>query len=131
MPISFSTPHEQFLGLHAKRSEVLSSNIANADTPGYKARDYNFADAMKQAAGDRPSIAMKQTHAMHKNTWTDNSLGARLEYRVPTQPTLDGNTVEVDVEQAAFAANALKYRTSLRFVDGYIKTMRFAIKGGE
>ncbi len=131
MPITFSTPHEQFLGLQAKRGEVLSSNIANADTPGYKARDYNFADAMKQVAGDRPSIAMKQTHSMHKNTWVDNQLGARLEYRVPTQPTLDGNTVETDVEQAAFAANALKYRTSLRFVDGYFKTMRFAIKGSE
>ena len=131
MAISFSTPHEQFLGLQAKRSEVLSSNIANADTPNYKARDYNFADAMKQVAGDRPSMALKQTHAMHRDAHINNSLGVRLEYRVPTQPTLDGNTVETDVEQAAFAENALKYRTSLRFVNGYIKTMRFAIKGSE
>ncbi len=131
MPISFSTPHEQFLGLQARRSEVLSSNIANADTPGYKARDYNFADAMKQVSADRPAIAMKQTHAMHKNAGIDNDLGTRLMYRVPNQPTLDGNTVEADVEQQAFVANAIKYRTSLRFVDGYIKTMRFAIKGSE
>ncbi|MEM9403921.1 MAG: flagellar basal body rod protein FlgB [Pseudomonadota bacterium] len=129
MTFSISTPHEQFMGLHAKRSEVLSSNIANADTPGYKARDYNFADALKQIAGDRPSVTMKQTHTAHRNTWSDNALNAQLEYRVPTQPTLDGNTVEMDVEQAAFAENALKYRTSLRFVDGYFKSLRFAIRG--
>ena len=59
------------------------------------------------------------------------SLGAERLYRVPMQPTLDGNTVETDVEQAAFAENAVRYRASLSFLDGQIKSLRYAIKGGD
>jgi len=130
MAISFTTPHEQFLGLRAQRSEVLSSNIANADTPNYKARDYDFADAMREASGSAISMSMKATNAKHQ-TLSPGAGDGKLMYRVPMQPTLDGNTVETDVEQAAFAENTLKYRASLRFIDGYIKTMRYAIKGGD
>jgi flagellar basal-body rod protein FlgB len=131
MAISFSTPHEQFLSLRARRGEVLSSNIANADTPNYKARDYDFADALKRASTGTPSVAMKTTKAGHQSNPAMDAHGSKLVYRVPTQPTLDGNTVETDVEQARFAENTLKYRASLRFIDGYIKTMRIAIKGGD
>jgi flagellar basal-body rod protein FlgB len=131
MTISFSSRHEQFLAMRAMRNEVLSTNIANADTPNYKARDYDFADAMKAAGQQQAALPMKRTSEMHKNSWATNDAASRLMYRVPTQPTLDGNTVETDVEQAAFAENALKYRASLRFLDGHFKSLRYAIKGGE
>lgn len=129
MAISFSTPHEQFLNMRAMRNEVLSSNIANADTPNYKARDYDFAEALKRVGQDNAAFSLKRTSALHSTAPNVNRFGAELKYRVPTQPTLDGNTVETDVEQAAFAENALRYRASLRFVDGYFKGIRYAIKG--
>ncbi|MDJ0917613.1 MAG: flagellar basal body rod protein FlgB [Woeseiaceae bacterium] len=131
MTISFSSKHEQFLAMRAMRNEVLSTNIANADTPNYKARDYDFADAMRKVGQQQEALPLKQTSALHKNSWNTNDYGSRLMYRVPMQPTLDGNTVETDVEQAAFAENAIKYRASLRFLDGHFKGLRYAIKGGE
>ena len=131
MTISFSSQHEQFLAMRAMRNEVLSTNIANADTPNYKARDYDFADAMRKVGQQQDALPMTQTSPLHKNAWSTNDFGSRLMYRVPTQPTLDGNTVETDVEQAAFAENAVKYRASLRFLDGHFKGLRYAIKGGE
>ena len=117
--------------MSAMRNEVLSTNTANADTPNYKARDYDFADAMRKIGQQHEALSLKQTSALHKNSWNTNDYGSRLMYRVPMQPTLDGNTVETDVEQAAFAENAIKYRASLRFLDGHFKGLRYAIKGGE
>lgn len=131
MTISFSSPHEQFLAMRAMRNEVLSSNIANADTPNYKARDYDFADALKKVGSDLGRINLKQTNAGHTGATNQSSIGSELMYRIPTQPTLDGNTVETDVEQAAFAENALQYRVALRFLDGHFRGLRYAIKGSE
>ena len=111
------------------RNRVLSSNIANADTPNYKARDIDFKDALKSAQHD--SISMTRTSELHKQAWGTTRDGATMMYRVPTQPTLDGNTVEMDVEQAAFAENALQYRASLAFLDGKIRTLKYALKGGD
>ena len=111
------------------RNRVLSSNIANADTPNYKARDVDFRDALNSARQE--TISLKRTSELHKQAWGTTREGAPLMYRVPTQPTLDGNTVEMDVEQAAFAENALQYRASLAFLDGKIRTLRYAIKGGD
>ncbi len=121
--------HEQALKLRALRNQVLSSNIANADTPNYKARDMNFADALKGARSSR--LELTTTAERHEKAWSTQRAGGRVMYRVPMQPTLDGNTVETDVEQAAFAENALKYRASLAFLDGKIRSLRFAIKGGD
>ncbi len=121
--------HEQALKLRALRNQVLSSNIANADTPNYKARDMNFADALKGARSSR--LELTTTAELHEKAWSTQRAGGRVMYRVPMQPTLDGNTVETDVEQAAFAENALKYRASLAFLDGKIRSLRFAIKGGD
>ena len=101
--------HEQALHFRARRNEVLSSNIANADTPGYKARDVDFSTALQDF----------------------RQAGGELMYRVPTQPSLDGNTVQADVEQAAFAENAVQYRASLTFLNGTIQTLRYALKGGD
>ncbi len=129
MEFNAITLHEQALKFRAQRNEVLASNIANADTPYYKARDLDFGAALKNARTD--SISMKTTSDLHRQAWSANRSGGDLMYRTPSQPTLDGNTVESDVEQAAFAENAVQYRASLAFLDGYIRTMRFAIKGGD
>ena len=121
--------HEQALMFRAHRNEVISSNIANADTPNYKARDLDFGDALKSARTG--NIDMQRTSARHMKSMHATEHGGKLMYRNPTQPTLDGNTVESDVEQAAFAENAVQYRASLAFLDGKIRTLRYAIKGGD
>jgi len=120
--------YAQALKMRAMRNELLSSNIANADTPGYKARDVDFTDALRTARGG--GIALATTRPGHQGSAATPS-AADVKYRVPMQPTLDGNTVETDVEQAAYAENAIHYRASLRFLDGSVKSLRFAIKGGE
>lgn len=121
--------HEQALKFRALRNQVLSSNIANADTPNYKARDIDFGSALAKAQGGALSIT--KTSDLHQSSWNTNRLGAEVKYRVPMQPTLDGNTVETDVEQAAFAENAVQYRATLAFLDGQIRTLRYALKGGD
>lgn len=125
-PFSF---HEQALRLRALRSEILTSNIANADTPHYKARDIDFAGMLREAGGS--PLSLRKTNQLHQSAWTTNKLGADVKYRVPMQSTLDGNTVETDVEQAAFAENTVRYRASLTFLNGQINGLRYAIKGGD
>ncbi|MEX2257912.1 MAG: flagellar basal body rod protein FlgB [Woeseia sp.] len=122
-------PHEQALNLRALRHEVLSSNITNADTPHYKARDVDFQAVMKSAQNG--ALSLKKTSDLHNSGVNPERAGANLMYRVPTQPALDGNTVEADVEQAAFAENAVQYRASLTFLNGTINSLRYALKGGE
>ncbi|MDJ0793392.1 MAG: flagellar basal body rod protein FlgB [Woeseiaceae bacterium] len=121
--------HEKALTIFAQRNRVLASNIANADTPNYKARDIDFKAALNTARQD--TISLTQTSDLHKQAWGTTKEGASTMYRMPTQSTLDGNTVEMDVEQAAFAENALKYRASLAFLDGKIRTLKYALKGSE
>jgi flagellar basal-body rod protein FlgB len=121
--------HEQALNFRAQRNEVLSSNIANADTPGYKARDIDFSSALKSAQNG--SLQLQKTSALHSSGGGVQRSGGELMYRVPTQPSLDGNTVQADVEQAAFAENAVQYRASLTFLNGTIQTLRYALKGGD
>lgn len=129
MELNTLTQYEQALRFRAQRNEVLSSNIANADTPNYKARDLDFGSALKNARTEQ--LDMTRTSDLHKRSWSTNPDSGRLMYRLPMQPTLDGNTVETDVEQAAFAENALQYRASLAFLDGHIRTIRYALKGGD
>ncbi len=121
--------HENALKLRSLRNEVLSSNLANADTPGYKARDIDFRSVLQGAQEGQMSLA--RTSDLHQNAWSTNRLGAAVQYRIPVQPTLDGNTVETDVEQAAFAENAVQYRASLSFLDGQIRSLRYAIRGSD
>lgn len=121
--------HEQAVMFRAQRNEVLSSNIANADTPNYKARDIDFKSVLKGAQG--APLQMSKTSEMHRDAWSTNKLGAAVQYRIPTQPTLDGNTVETDVEQAEFAENAVMYRASLAFLNGEINGLRYALRGSD
>jgi flagellar basal-body rod protein FlgB len=118
--------HESALLYRARRMEVLATNLANADTPNFKARDVEFAGVMA-TFGDRPRVA--RTDARHISGRDDAVEGA-LRYRVPHQPALDGNTVESDLESARFAENAVAYQASLQFIDGRISTLRLALTGG-
>lgn len=129
MEIPALSQHEHALRFRALRNQVLSSNIANADTPNYKARDLDFSTALKGAR--ESTINLTRTSDLHKQAWGTTTHGSKMMYRVPSQPTLDGNTVAIDVEQAAFAENALQYRASLAFLDGTIRTLRYALKGGD
>jgi flagellar basal-body rod protein FlgB len=108
--------------------EVLAANLANADTPNFKARDVDFAAALDDAFAAAPRL--KTSDARHLR---DDSLalrGERLQYRIPHQPSLDGNTVEADLELARYAENAVSYQASLLFASGKISTLRAALTGG-
>ncbi len=106
------------LSLRAARQELLAANIANADTPNYKARDIDFASALKSAmAGTSVEVPVVRTSPMHLEGNSGASvLGAPVMFRKPVQPSADGNTVDMDVERAQFADNALRYEASVRFV---------------
>ncbi|MET0186400.1 MAG: flagellar basal body rod protein FlgB [Achromobacter sp.] len=119
------------LELRATRQEVLSSNIANADTPNFKARDFDFKTAMQNAMGDQKRLSethLTLTSARHIPASAVTSGPVDLLYRTPHQATLDGNTVEMDNERVQFADNTLKYQSSLQFVSGKIRTMLSAIQ---
>jgi flagellar basal-body rod protein FlgB len=123
--------------LRAERQRVIASNIANADTPGYAARDLNFKAAMAEASGGGAlqastsgNAAGTTTHPKHIPL-TVGSLGgnAHLGYVVQTQPSLDGNSVDLDQERANFVDNAVRYEATLRFISGRSKTLLSAIQG--
>ena len=123
--------HGAALSVWTRRNEVLAANIANADTPNYKARDIDFAAALGRT--QHSTLRMKTTHAAHQalqgskgNTMSTGD----LLYRVPNQPSLDGNSVEADVEQAKFGENALRYQASLMFISSRVSKLRSAITGG-
>ncbi len=124
----FST-HEQALKLRALRSEILASNISNADTPNYKARDFDFAAQFNRFRDAAPT--MRTSRPQHMLAASTAPLGVDVQYRIPMQPTLDGNTVETDVEQAAFAENAVRHRASLSFLSSQISKIRYAIRGSD
>lgn len=119
--------HEQALQLRARRSEVLAANLANADTPGYKARDFEFGRVLRQETALR-TVRLVSTHPHHLQA-TPGALAPPLQYRVPQQPSLDGNTVEAESEHSRFSANALQYQASLRFLENRIQGLKSAIKG--
>jgi flagellar basal-body rod protein FlgB len=123
--------HQTALSLRAARQELLASNIANADTPNYKARDVDFAGALQNAlAGTSSKLPVVQTSPMHFGGSTgDSILGSPVMYRRPVQPSADGNTVDMDVERAQFADNALRYEASVKFVSEQLKGMLSVIQG--
>lgn len=126
--------HPQALNLWQRRAEVISSNLANADTPGFLARDVDFRKALMAATGaqDGNQLAMAATESGHigGNPAFAGAEANQLAYRVATQPSMDGNTVDTQVEQAQFAGNAIHYQASLSFITAQIKMMRTAITGG-
>ncbi|MDP1634196.1 MAG: flagellar basal body rod protein FlgB [Gallionellaceae bacterium] len=123
--------HQTALNLRAARQELIASNIANADTPNYKARDIDFTSALQGAlgqGGDR--LAVAKTAAAHlAGAAGGDVMGAPVMYRKPLQPSADGNTVDMDVERAQFADNALRYEASVRFVSDKAKAVLSALQG--
>jgi flagellar basal-body rod protein FlgB len=118
--------HEQALLLQGQRIGVLATNLANADTPNYKARDIDFSAVLSQTQGE-VSLPLQTTDAAHLN-FSDGELPpGELMYRNPYQASLDGNTVEMPVEQAAFAENNVRYQASLNFINLRISELSFAI----
>lgn len=125
--------HEQALKIRAQRHEVLASNIANADTPGYKARDIDFRAALQQSIqGSTGPLRLLSTQANHLSvSGVGGSHGpAELMYRMPLQPSLDGNTVESHVEQAQFADNTMRYQATLQFLSSKFSGLKNVIQGG-
>lgn len=123
--------HAQALSLRSQRMRVLSENIANADTPNYKARDIDFRTALAQARAGTSTSAppLVRTHALHLPAPGTSAGTAQALYRIPHAPALDGNTVEADVELAAFGENALQYQATLTFLNGKLATLKTAITG--
>ncbi|WP_342131932.1 flagellar basal body rod protein FlgB [Hydrogenophaga sp. OTU3427] len=119
------------LVLRAQRQQVIASNIANADTPGFVARDFNFAQALADANGGvRRGTDPLATDSRHlRLTSSETGTGTQLAYTVQTQPALDRNTVDMDRERANFTDNAIRYESTLRFINGHVKTMLSAIQG--
>ncbi len=129
MPINFDKAlgnHEQALMIQARRASALSSNIVNADTPGYKARDVDFKEVLKSTKGEQ--LVMSKTSSSHITSFGTSTMGTQLKYRIPNQPSLDGNTVDLDLEKSAYAENAVRYQTSLRFLTGKFKGMMNAFR---
>jgi flagellar basal-body rod protein FlgB len=120
--------HEQALMLHDQRLGVLAANLANADTPGYKARDIDFSEVLSSADGGT-QLALEATQPGHISLGDPSHPAADLKYRNPYQASLDGNTVEMPVEQAAFAENNVRYQASLNFINLRISELQLAING--
>jgi flagellar basal-body rod protein FlgB len=121
--------HEQALAVHGQRLGVLAANIANADTPGYKSRDIDFSEVLSQNQTGPSSLPLTITQAAHITFSDGETPAGELKYRNPYQASLDGNTVEMPVEQAAFAENNVRYQASLNFINLRISEMQLAIAG--
>ena len=133
MPVNL----DAYLGVHAKalplrsqRTEVIAANIANADTPGYRARDIDFKSALAAAGGTQSAAHMQTTQVRHISTAAVNGTAAgELKYRTPLAPALDGNTVDTQLEQAAFAENSVRYQATLSFLSAKFRSLMTAITG--
>jgi flagellar basal-body rod protein FlgB len=119
---------EKVLALRGYRQQLLASNIANADTPNYKAVDIDFSKVLAGAGGSGGSLAMTRTSARHLDGGAGSVLaGVKPQYRNAVQPSVDGNTVDTNIEQAQFTENALQYSTTMQFLNDRIKNMRLAL----
>jgi len=141
--------HGRALLLRAERQKVLAGNIANADTPRYAARDFDFRAALTAATGWTPpatggatpsssapavatpsTVSLATSRAGHLGGGAPGRIDSTAtKYRTPDQPSLDGNSVDIDRERANFADNSIRYEAALRFVNGSVRTMLTAIKG--
>jgi len=121
---------QRALGLRAYRQQVLASNIANADTPNFKAKDFDFTTALQSAVAGRSegSLTVSKTNPAHLSG-TAESAPVRLMYRTPAQSSVDGNTVEMDVERSQFSENAIQYEAGVTFITHQLKMLSLAVQG--
>lgn len=117
------------LNARAYRQELLASNIANADTPNFKARDIDFKGALQGALAGRMdgNLSLARTSSRHLGNGVDQAFGGAVKYRTEFQPNVDGNTVNMDVERAAFAENAIQMEAMLTFIRGDLGTLQTAM----
>jgi flagellar basal-body rod protein FlgB len=130
MAISFQSAlgiHEKALHVRATRAEVLANNLVNADTPNFKARDIDFKSILRGEMA--ASTSMAATNSRHIGVGSTDMLSPDLLYRNPLQPSLDGNTVEEQVEMSRFAQNTMDFQASFQMLNGKFKGLRNAIKG--
>lgn len=121
--------HSQALKLRSFRQQLLASNIANADTPNYKAVDFDFGSELKRImAGGAGAVQPAATHARHLSGSNANPFGAHVRYRIDVQGNIDGNTVNMDTERAQFAENALRYEAGLRVLSTEIQHIKAALR---
>jgi len=118
------------MSLRAERQQVLANNIANADTPNYRARDFDFASelASSLSQGRVRNMALATTSDRHLRASSAGSSVHELLYRVPDQPSLDGNTVDMDRERAQFADNSVRYQASLTFLNNRLQSLKNAMQ---
>lgn len=125
---------QEALNLRAQRQEILAGNIANADTPGFQARDIDFASEMRKVLArgrvEGGGLALTTTAVGHIPAQNHSPPALDLLYRVPDQPALDGNTVDMDRERTQFADNTLGYQTNLTVLSGQIKSMMSVLQQG-
>lgn len=131
MPINFDSAlgiHADALRIRSQRAELLASNLANADTPNFKARDIDFQSALKMASTGQ-SGHINTTHDKHFPTSVGGTFSPAMLYRTSMQDSLDGNTVDEQIEQSQFMQNAVQYQASLDFLGGKFRSLLTAIKG--
>lgn len=134
MSISFDSAlgiHERALSFRADRAEVLANNIANADTPNYKARDLDFATVLAEqsASTQRGSAGLARTNSRHIAAEGMAMGSTNLAYRIPSHPSIDQNTVDVQVEQTTYAENAVNFQASFTFLNSKFKGLVSALRG--
>lgn len=122
--------HQHALQLRSDRAAVLASNIANADTPGFKARDIDFSQVLKAKMGEQSdTLPMATSAGTHLQSLASAEAINGLKYRNPTQPSIDGNTVDVDRERAEYSRNAMEFQAAFEFLNGKIKSLLSALRG--
>jgi flagellar basal-body rod protein FlgB len=135
MPLSIDSylgVQQDALKVQSKRMEVLAKNLANVDTPNYKAQDIDFKTALAQAGAPGAALPLATTTSNqigNSAAGGDIDTSGALKYRVPLAPSLDGNTVDAQMEQAAFADNTVRYQATLTFLTGSLKDLMTAITG--
>ncbi|MAL98383.1 flagellar basal body rod protein FlgB [Hydrocarboniclastica marina] len=132
MSISFSNAlgiHEQALNVRSQRAEVLANNLANADTPGFKARDFDFKAALNQASNNQMKMQTTQGNHLTGSAGAAGAPDQELLYRTPLQPSLDGNTVDSQMELSAYMRNAMDFQSSFQFLNSKFQGLSRAIKG--
>ena len=121
--------HSQSMFVRSERAEVIASNIANADTPGYKAKGVDFQQALAQAS-QKQQMGMSRTNEKHFDVRSE--FNNSTQFRVPNQPdTGDGNTVDVQVERNLYLKNSIEYQASVQFLNGKVKSLKKVISGGQ
>lgn len=125
--------HERALHIRRERQDLLANNLANSDTPNFKAQDIDWRKAMQEAndsfASGRFALEMRNTDHRHIEGYGEFTTNQFLKFRMPTQPSLDGNTVESHIEKAKFMENSMQYQATLEFLNSKVNSIRGALKG--